>query len=142
MRKNSEAKRHGLRSGVPCMEHKCVECCVETRMPLSRLDINRILKMGYQLEDFAIKTEEGWRLKNSSGRCFFLSEGGCKIYPYRPEGCRLYPLVYDEDLKKAALDHLCPYCYEFEVREGDIKKLKMLLERLERETKMQLCRNL
>jgi hypothetical protein len=99
-------------------------------MPLSHRDIKRISKVGYQPEDFVIKTDSGLRLKNHLGRCVFLSEDGCKIYPHRPEGCRLYPLVYDEDLGRAILDYFCPYNYEFEVRKEDIKRLKALLEKL------------
>jgi Fe-S-cluster containining protein len=68
-------------------------------MPLSNLDLKRILKLGYKLECFAVKTDEGWRLKNNSGRCVFLIKERCGIYLHRPEGCRLYPLVYDETLK-------------------------------------------
>jgi Fe-S-cluster containining protein len=105
-------------------------------MPLSSLDIKRISNLGYQPEFFAIKTKKGWHLKNSSGRCVFLLEDGCKIYPYRPEGCQLYLLVYDEASLKAVIDHLCPSRYEFKVRKEDVKRLKILLERLEEEMKM------
>ena len=81
----------------------------ETSMPLSRFDIKRILKAGYQFMDFAVKIGKAWCLRKSSGRCIFISEGGCKIYPIRPEGCSLYPLVYDENTQKAVLDHVCRY---------------------------------
>jgi Fe-S-cluster containining protein len=102
-------------------------------MVLSHLDIKRIMKAGYYLDDFMTRTEEGWQLKNRSGRCFFLSEGGCRIYPHRPEGCRLYPLVYDESLGKAVLDELCPYRSEFEVSKDEVRRLDELLERLGKE---------
>jgi Fe-S-cluster containining protein len=122
-----------LRSGGPCVKHKCVQCCIETRMPLSPSDIKRIVKLGYGLTDFTLKLSDGWRLKNISGRCVFLSGDGCTIYPYRPEGCQLYPLIYDEELRHAVIDHLCPYGCEFTVRNEDIKKLKNLLRRLEKQ---------
>ena len=99
-------------------------------MPLSNLDLERILKLGFELEYFAVKTDGGWRLKNSSGRCVFLVEEGCGIYPHRPEGCRLYPLVYDENLKKAVIDPLCPYGHLFRVQKNDTERLKTLLEKL------------
>jgi len=96
-------------------------------MPLSNLDLKRILKLGYKLEGFAVKTDGGWRLKNNSGRCVFLIEGkSCGIYPHRPEGCRLYPLVYDENLKKVVIDPLCPYGHLFKVQKNDVKRLKTL----------------
>lgn len=69
-------------------------------------------------------------MKNVSGRCVFLSERGCVIYPNRPEGCRLYPLIYDEGVQRAVIDPLCPYGDEFKPSRGEIKKLMDLLERL------------
>jgi Fe-S-cluster containining protein len=91
------------------------------------------VKLGYTLSDFITVKSDGERqLKNISGRCVFLSEDGCTIYPYRPEGCQLYPLIYDADLRQAVRDHLCPYAGEFGVEKGDIKKLKNLLGRLEK----------
>ena len=117
------------------MKHRCNLCCIETEMPLSRSDIKRILKAGYNLNDFAVKTSEGWRLKNRSNKCVFLGEEGCKIYPYRPEGCRLYPLVYDETLGTVKFDDICPYSDEFEMTEENIQKLINLLARLEKERK-------
>jgi len=127
--------KYPLSSGIPCVKHKCSLCCVKTEMPLSRSDMRRILKLGYNLKDFAVKTEEGWQLKNDSGKCVFLSEEGCEIYPYRPEGCRLYPLVYDETLKAVKFDDICPYNDEFKVTEDDIQRLINLLIQLEKEMK-------
>jgi Fe-S-cluster containining protein len=101
-------------------------------MPLSNLDLKRILKLGYKLEYFVVKTDWGWRLKNNCGRCVFLIEERCSIYPHRPEGCRLYPLVYDENLRKAVIDPLCPYGHLFKVQRSDIKRLKTLYEKLAR----------
>jgi Fe-S-cluster containining protein len=133
MNRKSGTKKCSLRSGALCVKYKCIHCCIETRMPLSGLDIKRILKLDYWLEDFAIKTKEGWQLKNRFGRCVFLLEGGCKIYRQRPEGCKLYPLVYDENSGKMVLDNLCPYRYEFKLEKDDNQKLKSLLEGLEKE---------
>jgi len=104
-------------------------------MPLSRLDMRRIIKLGYSLKDFAVKTTDGWQLKNSSGRCVFLSGEGCEIYRYRPEGCRLYPLVYDESSETVRFDDVCPYTEEFEATEEDIQRLINLLIQLEKERK-------
>ena len=125
MKKKVEETRHSLESGIPCVKHKCVKCCLETRMPLSDLDLNRILKLSYRLEYFTVKTKKGWRLKNDSGRCIFLKEG-CEIYPNRPEGCRLYPLVYDENRIDMEIDPLCPHGCEFKVIKNDVKRLKNL----------------
>jgi len=122
-----EDARHLPASGIPCLKHRCVKCCLETRMPLSNLDLKRILKLGYRLEYFAVKTKEGSRLRNSSGRCVFLQGEGCEIYPHRPAGCRLYPLVYDETLKRSVIDSICPYSHEFRVQRADVQRLKSLI---------------
>jgi Fe-S-cluster containining protein len=104
---------------------------METSMPLSVFDVTEIVKRGgYDLSDFTIEAEGGRQLKNIAGRCAFLSEDGCTIYPYRPEGCRIYPLIYDEERRTAVMDHLCPYASEFDVTKRDITKLKNLLGRL------------
>ena len=132
MKKKVEEARHSLASGIPCMKHGCVKCCLETRMPLSNLGLKRILKLGCRLEYFAVKTKEGWRLKNDSGGCVFLREEGCEIYPHRPEGCKLFPLVYDETLKKAVIDSICPYSYEFKAQRNDVERLKSLIRKLGR----------
>jgi Fe-S-cluster containining protein len=126
----SRSHKHPLSSGIPCVNHRCLRCCIETSMPLSSFDIQRIVKRGYDLSDFTIKTDGGRLLKNIAGRCAFLSEDGCTIYPYRPEGCRIYPLIWDEDRGQAVRDYLCPYASEFEVKKEDITQLKNLLRRL------------
>ena len=66
-------------------------------MPLTEEDIERIESLGYRREDFVVVGDDGIpRLRNVDGHCVFLDvkTGRCKIYPYRPLGCRLYPLVY------------------------------------------------
>ncbi len=128
-----ESEKSALGSGSPCIEHGCVECCLETEMPLTKSDIRRIARQGFRLSDFAVKVGVEWRLRNSSGRCFFLSGGLCRIYYHRPEGCRLYPLVYNEDMGKLAMDNLCPHGREFEVDEEDTARLMRLIRRLEKE---------
>jgi len=62
VKKKVEGVRHSLASDIPCVKHRCLKCCLETRMPLSNLDLKRILKIGYRIEYFAVKTKEEWRL--------------------------------------------------------------------------------
>jgi hypothetical protein len=52
---NNETEKHLLSSGIPCMIHTCVKCCIETSMPLSRIDIERISQQGYRFKDFVVK---------------------------------------------------------------------------------------
>lgn len=78
-------------------------------MPLTIEDIIRIKKMGYEVKYFAVFRNGLWRLRNIDGRCVFLSdEGLCIIYPNRPLGCRLYPVIQIND--HCAPDYkYCPY---------------------------------
>ena len=129
-----EQKRSPLSCGEPCRRHNCIKCCIDTRMPLTSEDIERISSLGYKIEDFAIKVGREWRLKNKFGKCYFLTEKGCRIYEFRPEGCKLYPLIYDEDYDKPVLDELCPYREEFKPKKSDYERLLRLIEKLRTET--------
>lgn len=97
-------------------------------MPLTLIDIKRILKLGYRVSDFAERAHHEWRLRNVYGRCFFLEDSRCKIYRYRPYGCRLYPLVYDWGRHRIILDKSCPYREEFKIREEDARKMMFVLK--------------
>ncbi len=94
---------------VPCTRLGCSRCCLGTQMELSKSDIERITRLGYKLEDFAVRGADGrYRLKNVNGRCVFLGEDGrCKIYEHRPLGCRLYPVVCVEG-EGLGVDSECP----------------------------------
>lgn len=53
-------------------------------------------------------------LKNSrAGRCVFHDGKQCTIYENRPAGCKLYPVIFDEDVGAAVKDGLCPFQQEF-----------------------------
>lgn len=119
-----------IESGVVCLKYDCAACCHETRMYLTSVDINRIVKLGYKMRSFAEKVRDGWRLKNVNGKCFFLEGKRCKIYKYRPYGCRLYPLIYNWDKHKAILDDLCPHKEEFNFQMGDVRKLIFIINLL------------
>ena len=92
----------------------CGKCCLDTEMILSRQDIESI-KNSYsdnlRKQDFVFKNEdERFQLNNIDGHCVFLdySTKKCKIYEFRPQGCKFYPLIYDIDKKKCLLDDDCP----------------------------------
>ncbi|MBS7640505.1 MAG: YkgJ family cysteine cluster protein [Candidatus Bathyarchaeia archaeon] len=117
-------------SGEPCLRHGCSLCCYGTEMLLTRPDINRIVKLGYRLSDFAVRSLQGWRLRNINGKCFFLEENKCKIYRFRPYGCRLYPLIYDQNSREIRLDDLCPHKMELNVRKENIDSLLLILRHI------------
>jgi dCTP deaminase len=120
--------------GAPCLEEGCHDCCLETEMPLSRADVDRLAALGHDPGVFSIGEDGFTFLSNVEGRCFFLDDGGrCRVYAHRPEGCRLYPLTLDEELSEFRLDHLCPHRSEVEPRESHRAALLELLDRLARE---------
>ena len=128
--KRYESKTHLLSSGIPCKINNCVKCCIETRMPLTCFDLERITKQGYDIKDFVVKRKRERQLKNRNGRCVFLGDDGCKIYSFRPEGCRLYPLVFNEELGNVFIHDLCPYGHEFKVSKDDEEKLIALYKKI------------
>jgi len=79
-------------------------------MPLTRSDIERIKRIGFPEDYFVYRRGRIPRLRNVDGHCIFLDaqSNSCIIYPDRPEGCRLYPLVYDVEGDKVIVDPLCP----------------------------------
>ena len=78
-------------------------------MILSHQDITRIETLGFKKEDFCFLDEDGFfKLKNIDNECFFLKNNRCSIYEHRPQGCKFYPIIFDVDKKKPALDDECP----------------------------------
>ncbi|MBS7653718.1 YkgJ family cysteine cluster protein [Candidatus Bathyarchaeota archaeon] len=117
-----------LESGTICLKHKCSLCCHRTNMLLTYFDMNRIVKLGYGINGFAEKMDGCWHLKNVDGKCFFLNDGLCRIYKYRPYGCQLYPLIFNLERGKVMLDEICPYRLEFRVNADDVRKLIFMLK--------------
>jgi hypothetical protein len=102
-------------------------------MILSYRDIENIQKMGYDRQ-FFVSECNGWlQLKNHQGRCVFHNGTRCTIYHQRPEGCTLYPVVYDKDNQCAILDSECPQKLCFPLVKSKIQQLLDLISTLERE---------
>jgi Fe-S-cluster containining protein len=96
-------------------------------MPLTKSDIARIEALGYKKSDFVVKDGTVFRLRNVEGKCFFLdSKNRCIIYEYRPEGCRLYPAVFDG--KDVVADSLCPKWTEVKITVHSKQKLLTLIK--------------
>ena len=108
---------------------------MDTEMILLKEDITRIESLGYK-RGFFVEWRNGfYRLKNKEGRCVFydIETGRCRIYKYRPLGCKIYPLIYDEEYG-IRVDTECPYGHLItcqEIIEG-IELLKLFLKKLER----------
>ena len=116
----------------------CGKCCLDTEMILSQqevdLIINRLLNKSYT-EYFIFKKNKGYyQLKNIEGHCVFfdLTSNYCKIYKYRPQGCRFYPLIYDFQSEECVFDKDCPRIHLFYQDNQELKKtcreLKLFLK--------------
>ncbi len=118
----------------PCLRHGCYACCEATEMPLTEADVARLEGAGFDAGRFTVEGGGDVRLANVDGACYFLRGGRCSAYETRPEGCRVYPLVYDERVHKFVMDPVCPHGAEFPVTREDKERLKRLLHRIDRET--------
>jgi len=87
----------------------CGVCCTETEMLLSKKDIKRLEKIGFSKNLFVVFDKHGYaQLRNREGYCFFYDRLNhqCSVYVERPSGCRVYPVILDED-KGIILDSIC-----------------------------------
>ena len=104
---------------------------------LSSSDIERLEAIGYEKEKFLRYDSQGFAiLQNRKGYCVFFDVIQCKctVYKHRPQGCRIYPVVYSED-EGVTVDDLCPE--KDTVTETELKtkgrKVIRLLKRITRE---------
>jgi Fe-S-cluster containining protein len=85
-------------------------------MLLLEADVQRIVGLGFKEISFAVEFDGFKMLRNNSrGRCVFHDGEQCTIYSNRPAGCRLYPIIFDEDLDHPIRDGFCPYRDEFDL---------------------------
>jgi len=115
----------------------CGICCEKTEMMLSNVDIERLEKEGYSRQKFMRSDKYGFsRLKNRGGYCIFFNveKRRCKVYKYRPLGCRIYPVIYNEQ-EGIVTDDLCPMRKTISQKElkRKGKKLIELLQRIDEE---------
>jgi Fe-S-cluster containining protein len=78
-------------------------------MLLSKEDIARLEKKGYRQKFFTRLDKAGYaKLRNRQGYCVFYNVEArcCTAYRARPSGCRVYPVIYDED-KGIVADTFC-----------------------------------
>jgi Fe-S-cluster containining protein len=78
-------------------------------MLLSNADIQRLERKGYRPEFFVRFDKAGYAvLRNRRALCVFFDaeKVSCKVYADRPLGCRVYPVILDED-KGIVVDSVC-----------------------------------
>lgn len=122
----------------------CGICCEKTEMLLSEEDIRLLERAGFKEEEFTRYDRQGFaKLKNSQGYCVFYDTEAnrCKVYKHRPAGCRIYPVIYDEE-RGVICDELCPLCGTVTETEVHSKtaRLSRLLQVLDREARRRILR--
>ena len=106
-------------------------------MLLSEEDVRRLEKKGYDRSFFALYDSKGYvTLKNNLGCCVFYDtdKRRCRVRASRPLGCRIYPVIHDED-KGIVVDKICPAGADVDEKQRAKrgKKVKKLLERIDAE---------
>ncbi|MCX8150618.1 MAG: YkgJ family cysteine cluster protein [Candidatus Bathyarchaeota archaeon] len=112
---------------------RCGVCCQETEMLLSKEDIDRLEAKGYPKEVFVRYDDSGYAiLRNRGGHCVFYNteKTQCDVYLVRPSGCRVYPVIYDED-KGIITDSIC-HAHETVTEREKKRKGKIVLKLLEK----------
>ncbi len=104
-------------------------------MLLSNDDIERIQKLGFSYDFFIDDVDDWLQLKNKNGRCVFHDQKKCLIYHKRPEGCKLYPVIYDADDDCAIIDADCPLGTCFSITTEYKKRLFSLVSIIRSEQK-------
>ncbi len=106
----------------------CGVCCTETEMLLSKKDIKRLEKKGFSQNQFLQYDNQGYaQLKNLDGYCFFydLKNQKCSVYVDRPAGCRVYPVILDEEVG-IILDDICESRNSITLSEKRIKGKRVI----------------
>ena len=115
----------------------CGICCTETEMLLTVKDIRRLEQKGFSRTSCAEIDKLGFAvLKNREGYCVFYDLKGrqCSVYDDRPSGCRVYPVILDEE-KGIVFDDICNSCASITVKEKRVrgKKVIKLLKKIDAE---------
>ena len=105
----------------------CGKCCYNTEMELSKQDISRIEDqntLGLIRDDFCFKVDGFIKLKNIDNHCLFLDPdtNHCKVYSFRPTGCKFYPLIFNQEKNRCVIDDECPYKKKFFKHKPILKK--------------------
>jgi Fe-S-cluster containining protein len=126
---------------MPCLARGCSACCHDTEMLLTDADVARITPLRPGLDYWfladdghrQLHTRDGPPAAGGHGKpCIFLDDAGtCSIHVHRPEGCRLYPAVWDGDVARATLDpEHCPHTDGFRLPHATRDAVRRLAERL------------
>jgi hypothetical protein len=106
-------------------------------MLLAEKDIKRLVNRGFSKSFFVKFSKQGYaQLKNREGYCVFydVKKRRCSVYVDRPSGCRVYPVILDEE-KGIILDEICQSRKTITDAEKSVKGKRVirLLERIDGE---------
>lgn len=128
----------------PCATHGCAACCYDTEMPLTEEDIARLVALGHDRAAFTrISGDERWPVLQTKDKtaddmpgrpCFFLVDNKCSVYADRPQGCRIYPLVLNEQ-GRLLRDEDCPHRNEFAMDPSAKRRIQKIAATLRREAR-------
>ena len=134
----------------PCIAKGCSACCHDVEMLLTEDDLARLARarpgegFWFQADDgyLQLKTRDGPAAQGGQGRpCWFLAaDGRCSVHAARPEGCRLYPAVWADDLRAAEMDiDYCPHTDGFLLPQRTADAVRRLALRLHEERRTRLA---
>ena len=112
-------------------------------MPLSEEDMRRLESLGHERAAFTVTGPDGWptlatrepvREGATQRPCFFLHDERCSVYADRPQGCRIYPLVVNEQ-GRLLRDEDCPHRVEFAMDPAAKRRIQKLIATLQREAR-------
>ena len=121
---------------------RCGVCCIDTEMLLSNEDIERLERKGYDKTFFVRFDKDGYAvLRNLNENCVFFDpeKRVCRERANRPIGCRIYPVMHDEN-NGIVTDSICParntISEKQKAKRG--KKVLKLLSKIDSEAKSRL----
>ena len=90
-----------------CCKKGCSACCEKGDYPISELELKYLMQGFLSLDkETKLVVQQNFSEIKKGGKCPFLINSNCSIYPYRPIICRVHGLAY---LCKDKLVKV-PYC--------------------------------
>ncbi len=94
----------------------CGKCCMNLTIMVDNSDVNKIKKLGYNINDFIemdlIDENKFILRKKDNGHCIFLKKNkriySCNIHKNRPKICQKYPFFSKKPIKSCYPEDMFP----------------------------------
>lgn len=104
-------------AGIRFMCQRCGDCCTGepgivsvTPDEITRIAEHLEMTVETLTETLLLVFEDGHRIQEEAdGRCVFF-DGGCRIYPVRPQQCRTFPFWIDNLRSESQWEAVCHAC--------------------------------